>query len=243
MNTNALKKTKIQWFGHSAFRIITPNGQSILIDPWLDNPVAPKGIKEAISADVILLTHGHFDHIGNTVEIAWHSEAKVISNFEISLYLKNKGLKEENLIGMNKSGTIELSGIAYTMVNAEHSSAITDGEKVIDGGSPAGFVIKFIDGSGPTIYHSGDTGVFGDMKLISELYSPEVALLCIGGHFTMGPLEAAKAVELLQPRKVIPMHYGTFPVLKGTPEELKNLSPGELHVAVLPMNPGDLVEL
>ncbi|MGB9591436.1 MAG: metal-dependent hydrolase [Candidatus Kryptoniota bacterium] len=243
MDIKTSKKTKIQWFGHSAFRIIAPNDQSILIDPWLDNPLAPKGIKEAISADVILLTHGHFDHIGNTVEIAWHSEAKVISNFEISLYLKNKGLKEENLIGMNKSGTFELNGIAYTMVNAEHSSAITDGEKVINGGSPGGFVIKFTNGSGPTIYHSGDTGVFGDMKLIGELYSPEVALLCIGGHFTMGPREAAKAVELLRPKKIIPMHYGTFPILKGSPEELKKLIPDNFPVSVVQMKPGDIVEL
>ncbi|MCL4511006.1 MAG: metal-dependent hydrolase [Bacteroidetes bacterium] len=246
MKTNGTKTRKfknglqIQWLGHAAFKIVSPGGKVIFIDPWLDNPNAPPNAKPVDRADIIILTHGHFDHIGNTVEIALKTNAKVVSNFEISLFLKGKGLQESNLIGMNKSGTVEIDGIKMTMVNAEHSSGITDGDRVVDGGSPAGFIMKFEDGY--TIYNTGDTGLFGDMKIIAQLYKPQVVMMCIGGHFTMSPVEAAEAVKLMKPKFVIPMHFGTFPLLSGTPEMLKKLIPKSIKTKVEALKPGEVIE-
>ncbi len=231
---------KLQWLGHAAFKLTSPGGKVIYIDPWLDNPSAPVDAKRVDKADIIVLTHGHFDHVGNTVDIAKETNAKVVTNFEISLYLKSKGVPEANLIGINTSGSIEVEGIRMTMVYADHSSGITDGDRVIDGGIASGFIIRLEDGY--TIYHTGDTGLFSDMKLIAKLYKPRAVLMCIGGFYTMSPLEAAEAVKLLKPEIVIPMHYGTFPALSGTPEELRKLLPSTVKTKVEAPKPGEVLE-
>ncbi len=229
---------RIQWLGHAAFKINSPNGKVIYIDPWLDNPKAPTDAKPVTRADIVVLTHGHFDHVGNAIEIATATNAKVISNFEISLYLKSKGVPEANLVGINESGSISVEDITFTMVHAEHSSGITDGDRVVDGGTAAGVVMKF--NNGYTIYHTGDTGLFSDMKLIARLYKPQLAMMCIGGFYTMSPREAAEAVKLVKPKHVIPMHYGTFPALAGTSEELERLIPKSVNTRVVALKPGEI---
>lgn len=239
-NTRVFKNgLEIRWLGHAAFRIKTPGGKILYVDPWLDNPVAPPDAKEANRADLIILTHGHFDHVGNTLELATRTNAKVVSNFEISLFLKSKGLPDDKVIGMNTSGSFEIDGITLTMVNAIHSSGITDGEKIVDGGTAGGFIIKLEDGY--TLYHTGDTGFFSDMKLIAQLYKPQLTMMCIGGFYTMSPAEAAEAIKLMKPKMVIPMHYGTFPALSGNPETLRKLLPKSVGTKIMALKPGDVL--
>jgi L-ascorbate metabolism protein UlaG (beta-lactamase superfamily) len=233
---------RIRWLGHAAFEIVSPKGKVLLIDPWLTNPKAPEGALDSIKkVDAILLTHGHFDHMGETIDIGKKHQPEIPCIFELHMYLEKRGL--ENTRPMNKGGTQTIAdGIQVTMVNADHSGGISDEAfpgQALYGGDPVGLVIELENGF--RIYHAGDTQVFGDMKLIAELYSPELAMLPIGGHFTMGPKEAAMAVKLLEPRFVIPMHYGTFPILTGTPEELASLT-STLKAEVLTIEPGGIVE-
>lgn len=230
---------EIRWLGHAAFSIKTPGGKIIYVDPWLDNPVAPPDARTAERAHLIVLTHGHFDHFGNTLELATRTNAKVVTNFEISVFLKSKGLPDDKVIGMNTSGSFEVDDITLTMVPAVHGSGITDGEKIVDGGVAAGFVIKLEDGY--TVYHTGDTGLFSDMKLVAQLYKPKVIMMCIGGFYTMSPVEAAEAVKLLKPEIVIPMHYGTFPALSGTPEALEKLLPKTIKTKIMGIKPGEVL--
>jgi L-ascorbate metabolism protein UlaG (beta-lactamase superfamily) len=205
---------RITYLGHAAF-LIEKDGKKILIDPFLSGNPKSNVNPSDIVADMILVTHGHADHLGDTIEIAKHCGAKVVSIYEIQQLLSENGIKDA--IGMNIGGSVLIDDIKISMVPAIHSSSF-DGTYM---GHPAGFVITFRDGT--SIYHAGDTGLFGDMALIHDLYSPDIVMLPIGDVYTMGPKEAAKAVELLKPKIAIPMHYGTFPVLTGTPDEFKKL--------------------
>lgn len=231
------EKLSITWFGHSAFLLKAPGGKSVLIDPWLENPKAPAGAKDIAPIDLILVTHGHSDHVGNTIEIAQRTKANVISIYEIALYLQKSGVP--NAQGMNKGGTMSVDGLKVTMVDAKHSSDLDVGGVVVPGGEPAGFVVEFENGF--RAYHAGDTAVFGDMKIIADLYKPQVALLPIGGLYTMDPREAAYACKLLKPKHVVGMHYGTFPVLLGTPAELRKYLPASMRKTVKELVPGQPV--
>ncbi len=230
---------EITFYGHATFKIVTREGIRLLIDPWLDNPKAPPE-KDLGPYDLVLVTHAHGDHLGNVLEIARTAATEVVAIHEIQQYLLAQGIP--NVTGMNIGGSYRTKGLTITMVQAVHSSSIQEDNNIIYGGDPAGFVIRLEDGR--TIYHAGDTGLFYDLVLIGELYQPEVAMIPIGDHYVMGPKEAAKACQLLKPKKVIPMHYGTFPLLTGTPEafaqHLKEWAP---EVELLVLEPGETVKL
>ena len=211
----------ITWLGHATFVIRTPGGKTVIIDPWLEgNPACPPERQRVEACDLVLVTHAHSDHMGSVIPVARSTGAMVIAQVELADWFSSKGLSK--VTGMNKGGTVWHEGISITLVHAFHSSSIEDGGKTFYGGEAAGYVVKLENGF--TFYHAGDTDVFGDMALIAELYGPELAMLPIGGHFTMAPFQAAKAVRLLKPRHVLPMHYGTFPILSGTPDELRELT-------------------
>ncbi|MDI7260880.1 MAG: metal-dependent hydrolase [Thermodesulfobacteriota bacterium] len=233
------KEVKVTYLGHAAFKLVSPKGVVIYVDPFLSgNPKTPPEMKTVEKADLILVTHGHGDHVGDTLAIAEKTNAKVIAMPELGRYLTRKGAK--NVVGMNKGGTVNSHGIAITMVHALHSSSVTEGDQVIYTGDPVGFVIRFENGF--TLYHAGDTGVFGDMKIIGEIYKPEVSFLPIGGLFTMGPREAAYAAKLLGSKVVVPMHYGTFPVLTGTVEDFQKWMKESPQTKVLIVKPGETIQ-
>ncbi len=222
---------ELTWLGHAAFRFRTADGTVTFVDPWLSgNPACPEAEHEPERVDAIYLTHGHFDHVGDTVALAKRHAPRLFAIHEISVWLEGQGL--ENVTGLNMGGTVAgPGGVSATFVPAVHSSGISGEAGIVDGGDPGGWVLAF-DG-GPTIYHAGDTMVFGDMALIAELWQPDIALLPIGGHYTMDPRQAAKAAKLLGVSTVVPMHYGTFPILAGTPEELRDAAGGAFEVVVL----------
>lgn len=230
--------TRITYFGHATFRVVTPGDEQILIDPFLqENPVIPEDLKNVGELDTILVTHGHFDHFSDVIPLAQQTGATVVANFEIFSYLQAQGI--ENAMPIQKGGTVQAGGVKVTAVNAFHSSSIAgeDGS-IIYAGEPLGYILEFE--SGFKLYHAGDTAVFGDMRLIGELYNPDLALLPIGSQVVMSPFEAAHAARLLGVEHVVPIHYGTFPFLPGTPEEfqehLSGIAPGVTsHV----MKPGD----
>jgi len=233
------KGVKVTYLGHAAFKIVSPNGVVIYIDPFLSgNPKTPPEMKTVDKADLILVTHGHGDHVGDTLAIAEKTKAKIVVIPELGRYLTKKGAK--NVVGMNKGGTYTSHGIAITMVHALHSSSATEGDQVVYTGDPAAFIIRFENGF--TVYHAGDTGLFGDMKILGEIYKPDLSLLPIGSHFTMDPREATYAAKLLGSKYVIPMHYGTWPVLAGTPEEYLKLMKEVPQTKVLVLKPGETVQ-
>ena len=223
-----LKSTRITWLGHSTVQITTPRGASILIDPFIEqNPEYPKNYKLPDKLDLVLLTHAHFDHIADAVPVAKKSGANVVGMFELVQWIASKGV--EKTTPMNLGGSFTFEDVTLTMVEAKHSSGIQDGDNFLYGGVPAGFILK-IENT-PVLYHAGDTALFGDMRLIAELYQPQIGMLPIGGHFTMDPEQAARAANYLRLKKVLPIHYGTFPPLKGTPDELeKHLSGSGIEV-------------
>ena len=217
------RDTTITWFGHACVRIDTPGGKVVLIDPWFGNPLSPMAADGVDRCDVLLVTHGHGDHLGDAVALASRLRPAWPCIHEMSLWLARRlPGGSDAATGMNKGGTIEVAGLRVTMTGADHSAGDWNpaGDTTLYLGEPAGFIVEMENGF--RVYHAGDTAVFGDMRLIAELSTPDLAILPIGGHFTMGPREAAKAVELLGVRHVMPIHYGTFPILAGTPDELRS---------------------
>ncbi|MGB2875483.1 MAG: metal-dependent hydrolase [Gaiellaceae bacterium] len=221
----------VTWLGHASFRLDSPGGKRIYVDPWLSNPKCPDSEKEPERIDVIAITHGHSDHVGETVELSKRFKPDVVAMVELKGWLGGQGAELDDVPGPNKGGTVEAAGVKFTLVNAFHSSSSNDGDYL---GEAAGLVLGFENGT--TIYFAGDTCVFGDMQLIGRIYSPDVAVLPIGGHFTMDPREAGVALELLGAKSCIPCHYGTFPLLTGTPDELRRHASG---VEILALEPGE----
>jgi L-ascorbate metabolism protein UlaG (beta-lactamase superfamily) len=212
--------TSITWLGHAGIKLVSPGGKTILIDPWFTgNPKAPFPIEQLDRCDLLLITHAHSDHASDAPAIAKRFGCPLVTIFDFTQILAKQGL--ENLIGINKGGSVEVQGIKITATQALHSSTYTgpDGESVY-AGEPMGFVLRLEDGT--TLYHAGDTALFWDMKLIGEMHHPSLAFLPIGDHFTMGPMDAAYAAKLLEVKKIVPIHWGTFPLLIGTPGMLKH---------------------
>jgi L-ascorbate metabolism protein UlaG (beta-lactamase superfamily) len=226
----------LTWLGHAAFRIDTPGGKRVYVDPFLSgNPSCPQGEQTPERVDVIALTHGHGDHVGDTVQLAKKFGVELVAMVELKAWLGKQGAPVGQLPGINKGGSQEIEGIRFTLTNAFHSSSSDDGDYL---GEACGIVIRLEDGF--TIYFAGDTCVFGDMQLIGRLHEPDLAVLPIGDWFTMDPQAAGLALELLGTKRCVPCHYGTFPVLTGTPDELRQYAPGvEVHVP----EPGGSVEL
>jgi len=231
---------KLTWFGHSTFLLETAAGTRVMIDPWITgNPRCPERLADPGPVDAIVLSHGHGDHTADVVRLAAERQPKaVLAMVELADWFGAQGVA--GTVGMNKGGTTELAGLRFTMTQAIHSSSVNAADgAIVYTGEPAGWVIE--TESGYRIYFAGDTCVFGDMALIGELYAPDLAM---GDFFTMGPREAAKAVELLGVRHVVPMHYGTFPILTGTPEKLREecAARGITGVTVEQFEPGETLE-
>jgi L-ascorbate metabolism protein UlaG (beta-lactamase superfamily) len=226
----------LTWLGHASFRLDSPGGKRIYVDPFLNgNPKCPDAEKEPERVDLIALTHGHGDHVGDTVELWKKFKPPVVALVELRAWLEGQGVESAFPQNPNKGGTIEIEGVKVTLTDANHSSSVEDGTYT---GEPAGIVLELEDGF--TIYFAGDTNVFMSMQLIGRIYEPDVAVLPIGDHFTMGPREAAVALELLGVKRCVPCHYGTFPLLTGTPDELRKLAP---EVELVAPQPGETVEL
>ena len=228
---------ELTWLGHASFRVDTPGGKRLYVDPWLSNPKCPDGEKEPERVDIIALTHGHGDHVGETVDLGKQFSPKLVAIIELASWLEGEGYPNAGELGFNKGGTVEVDGIRFSMTHAVHSSAMTDGDgPPIYLGDPAGYVIEFENGT--KVYFAGDTAAFMDMQIIGKYLEPDLAVLPIGDHYTMGPRQAAVALELLGTKRCIPCHYGTFGLLTGTPDELRRHASG---VEVLAPEPGETV--
>lgn len=232
---------KITWYGHATFVYQTSGGKRIMVDPWvMGNPACPDNLKKVDHLDSMLITHGHGDHIGDAVQIAKEAKpAAIVGIAELCGWLTKKGV--EGCVGMNKGGTVAVEGARVTMLHADHSCGIQDDDgSLVYGGEAVGYLIEFDNGF--KIFQSGDTAIFGDMRLYGELFSPDLAVLPIGDHFTMDPRQAAYACEMLGVKMVIPSHYGTFPLLTGTPAMFRDeLQKRGYTCEVLEMNPGETI--
>jgi L-ascorbate metabolism protein UlaG (beta-lactamase superfamily) len=230
----------ITWLGHSTFVIRLPSGQRLVTDPWLTSPVIPAAWLKAVAlgpVDLILVSHGHADHSSDAAALSRATGAPVICLAELSDHLAAKGV--QNVRGMNIGGTQTVAGVRVTMTAAVHSGSIVEQGRIAYLGGAAGFVVRAPDA--PTVYFAGDTALFGDMKIIRDRYAPDIAFLPIGDHYTMGPEDAAIAAEWLGVRQVVPMHWGTFPVLTGTPAALRaHLK--STTIEVLELQPGETAE-
>jgi len=225
----------LTWLGHAAFRFDTPGGKRVYVDPWLENPKIPEAEKEPERVDLIAITHGHDDHVGNTIELAQKFGPQIVAPVELSDWLWTKKIAEDSLNDPNKGGTVDVEGVKVTLTQAQHSSSTIDEDHMVYLGEPVGLVFEVENGT--KLYFAGDTNVFGDMQLIKRLYAPDVAILPIGGHYTMDPKEAAVALEFLGVKQCVPCHYGTFPILAGTPDELRQQAPS--GVEVIELQPGE----
>lgn len=233
--------TEITWLGHSTFKVKTPGQRQILLDCWVNsNPSTPAALKDIDQLDAMFITHGHFDHLGDAVEIGKTTGATAVGIFEIMAWLERKGIK--NTAPMNIGGTQNILGLSVTMVQAFHSSGIAeDNGTLVYGGEAAGYIIELENGV--RLYHTGDTALFGDLRLIGELYRPDLAFIPIGSLFTMGPREAAYAIRLLGVPQVIPMHWGTFPALTGRPEQLLQFTADIPGLKIRVLQPGETLIL
>ena len=231
----------LTWLGHGTFRFDTPGGKRVYVDPWLTNPKNPDSEKEPERIDLIAITHGHDDHVGNTVDLVQKYDPVVLAPVELADWLvwMKKAVSEDKIRDPNKGGTVDVDGVKVTLTHAQHSSSTVDDEHMVYLGEPVGLVFEVENGT--KLYFAGDTNVFGDMQLIKRLYAPDVAILPIGGHYTMDPKEAAVALEFLGVKQCVPCHYGTFPILAGTPDQLRELAPS--GVEILAMEPGETIEV
>ena len=226
------------YYGHSTVRCDLPGGEVVIIDPWVaGNPSCPPELQELDRLDAMLITHGHSDHMADAVEIAKKLKPKiVVATFEVCLWLESKGV--ENCSGMNLGGSQDVLGLKVAQVRADHTSSIVDGDRMLPGGEATGFVVRMPEGY--TFYHAGDTSLFSDMTLIAELWRPHLAFLPIGDHFTMDPYQAALACKFLEVREVVPIHWGTFPLLTGTPAQLEQrLAALGVNCEVVTLQPGE----